>query len=87
MKELKQLIEDHHSIDIKIEELNNKIHIKFPDSTEIEMKKQDILADIDKLTRLQEKSVLLFNDASNKSKNDPDILSELKYQVSRTKNV
>lgn len=88
MKELKQLIEDNHSLDKKIDELNDKIHIKFIDSTDIDKKKQDILIDIDKLTQLQEKIVLLFNDVSNKSsKNDPDTLSELKCLVSRTKNV
>lgn len=87
MKELKQLIEDDHSLDKKIEELINKIHNKFPDSSEIEKKKQDISIDIDKLTQLQEKNVLLFNDVSNKSKNDPGALAELKSLVSRMKNV
>ncbi len=87
MKELKQLIEDNHSLDKKIEELINKIHNKFPDSNEIEKKKQDISIDIDKLTQLQEKNVLLFNDVSNKCKNDSNTLSELKSVVSRMKNV
>ncbi len=89
MKELKQVIEDNHHLDNKIEELNSKIHIRFIDDNdnEIEKKKQDILIDIDKLTRLQEKSILLFNDVSNKSKNDPTTLAELKYLVSRMKNV
>lgn len=86
MKELKQLIEDHHTLDKKIEELTNKIHNKFPDSTEIEKKKQDISIDMGKLAQLQEKNVLLFNDVSNKCKNDPNTLSELKSLVSRTKN-
>jgi len=87
--ELKRLIEDNIFLDKKIGELNSKIHIKFIDTndTEIEKKRQDISTDIDKLTQLQEKIVLLFDDVSNKSKNDPDTLSELKYLVSRTKNV
>ena len=87
--ELKRLIEDNIFLDKKIGELNSKIHIKFIDTndTEIEKKRQDISTDIDKLTQLQEKIVLLFDDVSNKSKNDPDTLSELKYLVSRMKNV
>ncbi|MGB8217381.1 MAG: hypothetical protein WCE94_08775 [Candidatus Methanoperedens sp.] len=87
MKELKQLIEDHHALDKKIEELTNKIHIKLPDSTEIEKKKQDISIDMGKLVQLQEKNVSLFNDVSNKSKNDPGALAELKSLISRSKNV
>jgi hypothetical protein len=85
--ELKQLIEDNHSLDKKIDELNDKIHIKLIDSTEIEKKRKDISIDIDKLTRLQEKSILLFNDVSNKSKNDPDALAKLNGVCSRIKNV
>ncbi len=87
--ELKRLIEDNIFLDKKIGELNSKIHIKFIDTndTEIEKKRQDISTDIDKLTQLHEKSVLLFNDVSNKSKNDPDILAELNGVCSRMKNV
>ncbi len=87
--ELKRLIEDNIFLDKKIDELNSKIHIKFIDTNdnEIEKKRQDILNDVDKLTQLQEKIVLLFDDVSNKRKNGHDTLSELKCLVSRTKNV
>jgi hypothetical protein len=87
--ELKRLIEDNIFLDKKIEELNSKIHLNFIDThdNEIEQKKQDILIDIDKLTQLQEKSILLFNDVSTKSKTDPDALAKLNGVCSRIKNV
>ncbi len=87
MKETKTLIEDNQSLDKKVEELTNRIRIKSPDFIEIEKIKQDISADAGKLTQLQEKNTRLFNDILNKSKNDPDILTELKSLVSRKKNV
>lgn len=87
MVELSMLIEDNISLDKKIEELNDKIHTNFIDFTEIEKIKKDILIDIEKLTQLQEKIFLLFDDVSNKSKNDPDTLAKLKDMVSRTQNV
>ncbi|WAM22557.1 MAG: hypothetical protein OI715_00250 (plasmid) [Candidatus Methanoperedens sp.] len=86
--ELKRVIEDNIFLDKKIDELKSKIHIKFIDTNnnEIEKKRQDILIDVDKLTKLQEKIAWLFDDVSNKSKNH-DALVKLNGVCSRIKNV